>query len=380
MKLKILLVIASLMLLLVWFGCSDDSTTDSNGDDEPLTTQKNIGPDGDTLEIPGKIRLIVPPAALDDTVTVSMTQNMSPSSCIAPNKFVGMVFSIEPSGTLFDTDADLKIYYDPALLGSAEEDRVVLCSYTGYMWDTLPGIQLDTLHNYATADVSHLSDFAVLADTTGPVTEGVYAILCVSRMINILNSEFAYIVDGIAARFDSAFAPCEPLKALVPNGVICNEFTLSWSDLTSQYQYGFGMMDQFIVLDSSYTFTVTASSDVPALTKVIEFPTCQPTLTYPVYGDSVSKSGFTVTWGYVCGGTVRITLMDIGLTDSVLSTEVPNTGSYNFNSAVLSGLPVGEYGIVMVHQNWEFISASGYDSRSTIMARVMNNSIFYLKD
>ena len=103
-------------------------------------------------------------------------------------------------------------------------------------------------------------------------------------------------------------------------------------------------------------------------------------MTFPQYEDTVTKSGFDVTWSYVCGGTVRITLMNIGLVDSVFSVEVPNSGSYSISSSALSGLPTGEYGIVMVHQNWEYISAAGYDSRSTIMARVMNSSAFYLKD
>jgi|GEM_PF-1241509 len=381
MKSRLLFVIVSLLLLLMWFGCSDDSGTDSNDEDNLLTTQKNVGPDGDTLEIPGKIRLIVPPAALDDTLTISITQNTSPTPCIAPNKFVGTVYSIEPSGTVFDTDAALKIYYSPALLGNGDEEGVVVCCDTGdAVWDTLPGMLLDTLHNFAAVDIGHLSDFAVMDDTTGPVTEGVFANLCVSRVINVFGVGSMSIIDGIVAYFDSAYAPCEPLKVLHPGGVACNEFTLTWDDISSRYLYGFTVMDQFIVLDSSYTFTVTASSDVPALTKVIEFPSCQPTLTYPLYDDTASKTGFDVTWSYICGGTVRITLMNIGEGDSLLSVEVPNSGSYSFSSGALSGLPTGEYGIVMVHQNWEYINAAGYDNRSTIMARVMNISLFYLKD
>ena len=383
MKLKSMLVVISLFLLSLGTGCSDsDSTTESNGEDNLLTTQKNIGPEGDTLEIPGKISLIVPPAALDDTVMVSITQNTSPEPCLAPNKFVGTVFSIEPSGTTFNSDAALKLYYNPALLGNAGEERVVFCSDPGNgVWDTLSGYQLDTLNNYVTADIGHLSDFAALADTTGPVTEGVYALFCASRIINVLSGGFQYSVDGIAARFDSAYAPCEAVKPLHPGSVNCNQFDLIWNDISSQYQYGFGIMDNFLILDSTYTFTVTAGTDVPALQASIDFPSCGPTLSYPISDDSVSKSeGFTVTWGYICGGTVRITIMSASGVDSLLSVEVPNSGSYNFSSAVLSGMPTGEYGIVMVHQNWQYINAAGYDSRSTIMARVMCNSLFYLKD
>jgi hypothetical protein len=384
MKSKIMLVVISLFLLLLWTGCSDDSSTnDNNGEDNLLTTHKNVGPDGDTLEIPGKVRLIVPPTALDDTMTVTITQNSSPEPCLAPNKFVGTVFSIEPSGTDFNIDAVLKLYYNPVLLGNAGEERVVFCSDTGNgVWDTLSGFQLDTLNNFVTASIGHLSDFATLADTTGPITEGVYAILCASRMINIIGGGYLYAFDGIAARFDSAYAPCEAVNPLHPGGVTCNQFDLVWNDITSQYQYGFGIMDNFLVLDSSYTFTVIASADVPALQASIDFPSCGPTMSFPVYGDTVSKSeGFNVTWGYICGGTVRITILNtIGVEDSVLSVEVPNNGSYNFSSAALSGLPTGEYGIVMVHQNWAYIDAAGYDSRSTIMARVMCNSAFYLKD
>lgn len=379
MKLRNILLFGLLALALLIWGCSDDDdgVTNNNDDDVNIVDQQ-IGPEGGNVFIAGKVVLTVPAGALSDIVTFSIEKNNSPAGPGGTLGFLSSAYSIEPSGTNFSTPAALVFYYDDNLVGQAGEGTVVLgCDSGNGVWETVSAT-VDTVHNQVLASISHLSDYAVLGDTLSSYAEGVYGILCVSRMINVFE-EFSLAFDGIAARFDSAYAPCEAVKSLHPDSIVCDNYGLEWEEITSQYQYGFNF-GGFISPEHDYVFTVYGSSEVPSLVDTIEFPSCQPTLTAPIAGDTVTKAGFDVTWTNVCGGVVRITLLQ-DESDSVLSVEVSNSaGSHTFDNAVLSGMTAGEYGIVLVHQNSKNIDAAGYDSRSTIMARSMCNSTFYLKD
>jgi len=381
MNFRSLFVMGLLFVSLLIWGCSGDDNGVNNNEDPDITSvEGDIGPVGGSVFITDKVVLAVPAGALSETVSFSITQNNTPTSPGGTLGFLAPVYSIEPTGTAFSIPAVLTIYYDDVNVGQVGESSVVLCCDTGDgQWDTVTAL-VDTINNRAVASVSHLSDYAVMADTLTNITEGVYGILCVSRMKIILAEGFITITDGIVARFDSAFAPCEPVKALHPDSIECDTMNLVWESMTSQYQWGFDTYNPFVIPEYDYVFTVYGSADVPSLVDTIRFPSCEPTLSAPIYEDTVSKSGFDVTWTNVCGGVVRITLIKDNA-DSVLSVEVDNAaGSHTFNSAALSDLTAGEYGIVMVHQNWKNINATGYDSRSTIMARVMCISSFYLEN
>ncbi len=379
MKLHRIIIPFITIFIFMAIGCSDDdSTTNSQDDDGIVTTQKKIGPLGDTLSIPGKIMLVVPPGALDDSVTISITQNNTPAPVAAPNRFLCPVFSLEPSGTEFNVAAYISLNYDVSKLGQASENDIVLCCDTGNaIWDTVSSI-LDFDENKIGAYLEHLSDYVALVDTTTPFSVGVFAAISISRNISKIG-EFVFKTDGIAARFDSSYAPCDTVKPIKPDSVHCNEYKLAWNSDLKRFQYGFNVLQPpFLVIENPYEVSIFGNTYVPTMVETIDFPSCEPTLISPEYGETVSKSGFDVTWRYLCLGNVRLILMSES--DSVIWVEVPNDGSYSFSDTQLSSLEPGEYGLLMIFENYKYIDAEGYDPRSFIMARVINTSIIYLEE
>ncbi len=371
----VLLLVAA---VLVAFGCSgDDNAVNSDGGTPPA--EYNIGPDGGTIEMSRKARLVIPPGALTDTVAFVMTINNSPTAPTGSMGLVSLAITIEPSGTTFDSAATLTLWYNPSSLGGAEEMAVSIHTCTGAVWEELSSAP-DTVNNLVQADIVHLSDFAAMADTTTIPTEGVYAKLVVGRMMTSIGGSEPMRMDGYEAAFDSAYAPCDAIIPLHPVTVTCNSQTLVWDDNLKIHKYPESYATPFINLGDTYTFTVTAGQLVPALTKSIVFPATEPYITYPTYPfDTVSQSsGFVVTWDNSGSGTVELILLD-GMGEQILFTETANDGNYTITSAQLSGLTPGMYSLTLNYYNRQFIAAPGYDSRSFIAGRVMSTSMFHMK-
>ncbi|MCP4704232.1 MAG: hypothetical protein GY865_06460, partial [candidate division Zixibacteria bacterium] len=121
------------------------------------------------------------------------------------------------------------------------------------------------------------------------------------------------------------------------------------------------------------------NSEVPSFVDTINFPVNETYVTSPSYYGNESLSGFDVTWESGNGsGTVLLFMMD-SQNDTTVYVETDNDGAYTFNSSALSGLTAGEYGLLMIHENWDYITATGIDSRSFIRARVMNTTPFTLQ-
>ncbi len=363
---------------LIAFGCSSDEKV-VNSDNNYPPAEYNIGPEGGTIEMAGKARLVIPPDALTDTVAFIMSVNTSPTAPPGSMGLVSSVITIEPSGTTFDSAATLTVWYNPASLGGAEETDVVLHTCSGGPWEELSSVY-DTVNNYVQAEIVHLSDFAVMADTTAVPIEGIYAKLVVGRMATSIGGSDPMRVDGYEAAFDSAYAPCDAIIPLYPVSVTCNSRTLVWDNALKIHKYPETYVSPFINLGDTYTFTVTANSLVPALTKSIMFPSTEPYITYPTYPfDTVSQSsGFTVTWANSGSGVVELILLT-GAGEQILFTETANDGDYTISPAQLSGLTPGMYSLTLNFYNRELISAAGYDPRSFIAARVMSTSMFEMK-
>jgi hypothetical protein len=95
--------------------------------------------------------------------------------------------------------------------------------------------------------------------TTGVAAEGVFAAMAIARVITPVEDTL-FRMDEIVARFDSAYAPCNPVSPLEADGVICNEFTLQWDPATTQHRYVDMVNFSFIELDSMYVFEVSPSA------------------------------------------------------------------------------------------------------------------------
>ena len=365
---KLLSILLGMILLI--FACSDDKSTNGSSEGD-ITAEESIGPDGGTLEL-DDIVLTIPAGALIDTVDFIITENSSPPALGGTLKFVSPVFTIGPSGIPFTNPAVVSITYNPALCGGFPESSIEVYAHDGTGWEALT-TTVATSSNIAAGSTPHLSNFAAVIDTT-VTTEGAFVAMAVGRaVINI--SGYQTRIDMITARFDSSYAPCNPVTPVQVNGITCNEYTLGWDSDLNTYIYQ-EVIDNpiFIGLGEDYIFTIAGNANVSSFVDTIYFPVNETYVTSPSYYGTVSLSGFDVAWeSGNSTGTVMMFLMD-AQNDTTVYVETDNDGSYTFSSAALNGLTAGQYGLVMIHENWDYITASGIDPRSFIRARVMNTT------
>ncbi len=364
--------LASLCFITLSFllaGCGDSGTGD---DVDETTVEETIGPDGGTIMLTNKINLHIPAGALDDSVEFSIEENTSPEPLGGTLAFVTPVYSVEPSGTNFNTMTILGMFYDEGEMYGLDSTDVVLYTHDGTQWIALTTIlDIDTPSAYSF--ISHLSDFALVVDTGGSEeTNGVYALMVLGRTISSV-SKFAARVDVITARFDSVYNACEAVTPLQPASVACDEYELTWIGNEIGYYYQDIMDLDFITLGENYKFTITGNDFVPSFSDSIDFPDTEVLLTSPAHGAVVGAGGFMVTWTGTGDGTVRIVLVD-NTSDSVFTKDVPNTGAYAVTSDDLTGLSAGEYGLLLIYDHFDYILAEGIDPRSRIAARIFNIS------
>ena len=367
---------AGLVIAVLAWGCSTEDSGTNGGNQ---VTDHRIGPQGGTIEMPGVAKLVILPGSLTDTVDFTISQNSTPPPPTGAMGFISAVCAIGPSGTDFSTSAILTITYSESKLGGAEENSVKIYTNHGNGW-TLLSTTLDTMLNTAQASISHLSDFAAMADTSSPVVLGVYAKLVVARSIMSTGSIEPMRIDLIEAAFDSAYTPCNPVQPIDSVSVTCNGDTLVYNADTHIHTFPQfpSPLAPFITLDGEYTFTVTGDNRVPSLTASITFPADEPNITYPGIDDTVQTTGFDVTWADPGAGTVEI-IMTTMTGDSVLLAQTANDGAYSISAGTLSGLSAGMYSIILNHYTRHTISADGYDSRSFIAGRVVSTTLFNLE-
>ncbi len=370
---KLLSILLGMILLI--FACSDDKSTNGSSEGD-ITAEESIGPDGGTLEL-DDIVLTIQAGALADTIDFIIAENNSPPALSGTLKFVSPVFTIGPSGTAFSIPTFLWITYNEALCGSFPENSIVIYAHDGTSWSPL-STTISTSINEVKATISHLSDFAAVIDTTISA-EGAFAAMVIGRAItNISGNQIR--IDLIMARFDTSYAPCSAISPVQVNSITCNEYTLDWDSDLNSYQY-MEVIDnpEFIELGEDYIFTITGNSNVPSFADTITYPVNETYVTSPTYYSNVSLSGFNVSWeSGNSAGTVMLFLMD-SQNDTTVYIETDNDGAYTFNSAALSGLTAGQYGLVMIHENWDYITAAGIDPRSFIRARVINTTPLILQ-
>ncbi|MBN2225833.1 MAG: hypothetical protein JW763_00565 [candidate division Zixibacteria bacterium] len=371
---KILAILLSCIALSV-MSCSDDSGT--NASNQPQTVSGTIGPTGGTLEIPGVITLDVPVGALSVETDFVITRNDSPPD---PDGMLGPVssdFTIEPAGTDFSVSAEITLAYDPADMGGGQEHEIMLYTHDGTSWTELT-TQRDTAANAASAEIDHLSDFCAMVDTSLVLQGDVYAKLVVAKTMYFTDmggTGFVYSTDRAIALFDSAYAPCVPVLPIHNVTVSCDGNALEWDGDLVQYVYP--PVDNpypisFLDPDAYYHFVVTPGSGVAALEDSILFPIQTPYITSPSNGASVpGSSALTVEWEEGGSGTVEIILITND-GDSAFFAETDNDGTYTISPVDMDQLSSGTYAMILNHYNKKNISATGYDPRGFIAARVMN--------
>ena len=374
--LKAIQFITVFMMAMLIAGCSsDDSGT--NPPPEVTSASGSIGPTGGTVEIDGIISLTVPAGALSGTVDFTIDKNTSPAAPGGTMGYMSSAYTIGPSGTVFDIDAELEITYNPSASGLIHESTVVLCTYSGSSWDKLT-TTVDQIDNTVAADVSHLSDFSAMADTS-TVVDGVFAKLIVSRAIASIGDITR--MDSYEAVFDSSYGICDPIDPIHNVVVTCNSQALDWDENTKMYIYPEvpDPNSPFITLGGTYTFTVTAGNNIPALNQAIVFPSGETVITTPAALATVTRSsGMQVEWNGAGSGTVEI--MVLSNTEEVgYFIETNNDGSHFIEASNLIGINAGMGSVMLSHYNREAFSAAGYDSRSFKAARIIHTQMIILQ-
>lgn len=224
--------------------------------------------------------------------------------------------------------------------------------------------------------------------------DGVFAVLAVCRgALRFYQPPYldtTMMFDVLSARFDSSVAPCTPYTPLQATGVNCNQDVLLWVESYSQHQYPPQLGGtEFVQEGGTYVFTVTGSSAVPSMVDTIVFPDHSPCITSPLMGADVSRNGFDVLWEDGGSGEVYLSLIspddstDLAPGDTLgvngVFVVTANDGNYSFISSQLTSLEPGEYLLILNHFNKEFISRTGYDSRSFIVGKVTSFSLVLLQ-
>ncbi len=215
------------------------------------------------------------------------------------------------------------------------------------------------------------------------LANGVFAKLYVLREIS-LNETIR--TDKLKALFSKYYDPCAVDSDLLPTTVQCTDsITTTTYNLpfdNNRYEYNEpGNFIGFLSLGATYTFNVTASAEVPALTKSIDFPSMEPIINTPDNNESVSKSSdLLVTWQGITDYEVYIALVSIVDATKNITIVADDTGNYTIPAAQLSLLNTGLCVLQLGRYNKELINAPGYDDRSMIIAELIDSIFINLID
>ncbi len=371
-SIRFLLQLSIFLLFFASCGSDDGDTITNPGSDGQEAT---IGAGGGSLAMDGTAELVIPAGALGGEVDFTMELNSSPAAAPSGQTMIGEALSIGPSGTTFSAPASITLDYAEAHLNGASESAVVIYTHSGSGWAPLTTV-VDTLANQATAQITHLSDFACMI--CGTPAEGVFTVLTVTR--GLMDIGGLIITDQISARFDTIVDPCNVVFPLHPDSVFCNEFQLEWNYATETFEYpSVNPRRLFIDLGEDYEFEVFGNHEVPDLTASITFPGTAPHVTNIDNNQGLSLEGFTVEWdGEEVGTTVFLSLVPAGMGQAVINIETDNDGSHEFTQADLSDLAAGTFALVLNRFNQNPITATGYDPASFVAAKVTNTTIVEL--
>jgi hypothetical protein len=182
-----------------------------------------------------------------------------------------------------------------------------------------------------------------------------------------------HAMEEIRARFDTGVAIVTPIEPLEADSVFVEGVKLNWNAMDENYSYIEWSLP-FIENGQSVDIDVYGNTDVPSLNTDFIFPDCALGITDPESFETVSITGFEVSWsGSDCGGTVWLTLMD-GNDSTGVWKEVANDGldSLTATDLIPLGGQTGQYNLAIIKYVEENISAPGYRSESLIRAKAYN--------
>lgn len=124
--------------------------------------EKVIGPEGDDISA-GNATLIIGPGVLDEDVTVSVTP--VPEEELPEGPLPGTAVELDAGNATFAADVTLQLTYNDEGMTEEEEGRlsIYLLDEARDVWMRVPS-QLNAAENLLTADLPHLSIYAVVPD------------------------------------------------------------------------------------------------------------------------------------------------------------------------------------------------------------------------
>lgn len=143
--------------------CGDDgSTGPGDGNDDEGTVVGTVTDEGGTVTAPGGVTLDVPAGAVDGSteITVDPATDVPSSARLVE----GTAFEFGPDGLDFDEPVDLTLEYDEADLPAGyTESSLGLYKATSSSWQEVAWVDIDTVANLVTAQISSFSAYALLA-------------------------------------------------------------------------------------------------------------------------------------------------------------------------------------------------------------------------
>lgn len=116
------------------------------------------------------VQVEVPPGALSENCTITISQVIDPPALPADTKAIGKVIELGPSGTTFLTELTIRIPYTQADLDAAgvtdpAELEVYTYSTSTMTWEKIPVAGVDITGNYLLCRIDHFSMFTTAKAT-----------------------------------------------------------------------------------------------------------------------------------------------------------------------------------------------------------------------
>ncbi|MFC1713375.1 FlgD immunoglobulin-like domain containing protein [Candidatus Poribacteria bacterium] len=170
---------------------------------------------GATISGPFDASIEIPPGALRDDETISITLASSPGS-VERARRIGYVYSFKPDGTIFETPVELTLTYSSAAASEIDDERLSL-----YSWDRFQekwiraGGEVDPHQKSVTATVNYLALFAIMQDDSSVQNEPTSDSLEILDIQLSPNTYFAPEINRLTIHYRIGGDPHQPVAVTV---------------------------------------------------------------------------------------------------------------------------------------------------------------------
>jgi len=115
-----------------------------------------------------------------------------------------------------------------------------------------------------------------------------------------------------------------------------------------------------VINGSQNYFNVSGSGSIPSFADTVSSPTGNTYISSPIAGDTVNRTGFTITWNGVSADTAHVVLMGHASNGNSVMFEktIPNNGSFTITSTDLNSFANGELYVGIARVNYKMKTLS----------------------